>query len=240
MQSVSERGLQFVERCSTASAAACVDDFLATIRRMGFAAGACGAWVGIGRHRKVRFFFVDWPKDWIEFYEKNQFAEYDIVPIEARRRIRSFWFNSVVERFKLNEKQKQLYDAGVAFGWKDVFCVPIHGPGSMQGLVTMATREQLTLGAADCAVLEMMARAVWERCRTAEGFGMFDPKMAQLSPREVECLQWAAAGKSDTDIATLVGISSATAHFHIEQAKKRFGVKTRVEAVAVGVLQGLI
>ncbi|HEY1978811.1 MAG TPA: helix-turn-helix domain-containing protein [Xanthobacteraceae bacterium] len=63
---------------------------------------------------------------------------------------------------------------------------------------------------------------------------------AKLSPREIECLQWAAAGKSDTDIAALVGVKPATAHFHIEQAKKRLGVKSRVEAVAVGVLQGII
>jgi LuxR family transcriptional regulator, activator of conjugal transfer of Ti plasmids len=69
---------------------------------------------------------------------------------------------------------------------------------------------------------------------------MFDPGPVQLSPRELECLQWAAAGKSDTDIAVLVGIQPATAHFHIEQAKKRLGVKTRVEAVAVGVLHGMI
>jgi DNA-binding CsgD family transcriptional regulator len=128
----------------------------------------------------------------------------------------------------------------VAYGWKDVFAVPIHGPGSMQGLVTMATRETLAFDATDCAVLEMMARAVWERCRTSEGFGMFAPERVHLSPREIECLQWAAVGKSDADIAVLVGIKPATAHFHIERAKKRLGVKTRVEAVAVGVLHGVI
>jgi DNA-binding CsgD family transcriptional regulator len=42
------------------------------------------------------------------------------------------------------------------------------------------------------------------------------------------------------DIPIILGIKPATAHFHIEQAKKRFGVKTRVEAVAVGVLHGVI
>jgi DNA-binding CsgD family transcriptional regulator len=42
------------------------------------------------------------------------------------------------------------------------------------------------------------------------------------------------------DIAIILGIKPATAHFHIEQAKKRLGVKTRVEAVAVGVLHGVI
>jgi hypothetical protein len=42
------------------------------------------------------------------------------------------------------------------------------------------------------------------------------------------------------DIPIILGIKPATAHFHIEQAKKRLGVKTRVEAVAVGVLHGVI
>lgn len=89
-------------------------------------------------------------------------------------------------------------------------------------------------------VLEIMARTIWERCRTSELFGAVGPELAQLSPREIECLQWAAAGKSDNDMATLVGIKPATAHFHIEKAKKRLGVKTRIEAVAVGLLRGVI
>jgi DNA-binding CsgD family transcriptional regulator len=240
MSSAAQLGLEFIARCSAQPAAASADDFLATIRRLGFTGSACGAWAGIGRNRKVRFFFLDWPQDWIEFYQSNGFVEHDLLPIEARRRVGPYWYSDVVLRFKLTEKQKQLYDGGVAYGWKDVLAVPIHGPGSMQGLVTMATRETLALDHADCAVLEAMARTVWEHCRTSEGFGMFDPGPLQLSPRELECLQWAAAGKSDTDIAVLVGIQPATAHFHIEQAKKRLGVKTRVEAVAVGVLHGMI
>ena len=162
------------------------------------------------------------------------------MPIEARRRVGPFWFSDVFSRFKLTERQKQLYEAAFAYGWKDAFAVPIHGPGSMQGLVSMATREALALNVTDCAILEMMARAVWECCRTSEGFGMFDPDRVPLRPREIECLGWAAAGKSDAEIAILVGIKAATAHFHIEEAKKRLGVRTRVEAVAVAVLHGLV
>jgi DNA-binding CsgD family transcriptional regulator len=240
MQLMLQEGLKFIERCSASTAAIAADDFLVTILQLGFAAGACGAWAGVGRNRKVRFFFVNWPKDWIEFYEVNRFVEHDVVPIESRRRIGAFWFNDLIRGLKLTEKQKQLHDAGRAYGWQDVFAVPIHGPGSMQGLVTMATRQRLAFGAAESAVLEMMARTVWERCRTSDGFGMFEPDRVQLSAREIECLQWAAAGKSDAEIAKLTGIKPTTAHFHIEQAKKRLGVKTRVEAVAVGVLHGVI
>lgn len=240
MEPVVEEGLKFVERCTVSDAAAAAADFLATIRRMGFACAACGAWAGIGRHRQNRFFFVDWPQDWLDFYQENDFVAHDALPIESRRRVRPFWYSEVISRLKLSAKQKELYDAGVAYGWKDVFGVPIHGPGNLQGLVTMATRQELKLSPAACAVLEGMARAVWERCRTAEGFGLGVVELPKLSARELECLQWAAAGKSDADIAILVGIKPATAHFHVERAKKKLGVRTRVEAVAVGVLHGII
>jgi DNA-binding CsgD family transcriptional regulator len=240
MSSLAEQGLKFVERCATASAAASAADFLSTIRRMGFAAGACGAWVGVGPNRKHRFFFVNWPQDWIDFYEKNAFVGHDVLPIEARRRVAPFWYSELASRIKFTTKQLELHDAASAYGWRDAFAVPIHGPGSLQGLVTLATRETLTLNRADCAVLETMARAVWEHCRAAESFGTFDSDQMPLSSREIECLQWAAAGKSDADIALLVGIKPATAHFHIERVKRRLGVNTRVEAVAVGVLHGVI
>jgi DNA-binding CsgD family transcriptional regulator len=234
-----EQGLKFIERCSAAAAQEAANDFLATIRKMGFAASACGAWAGIGKNRRHRFFFVDWPADWLEFYNKNGWFEHDLLPIEARKRIAPFLWSDLMGS-NLTDKQRALYEAGWAYGWRDVFCVPIHGPGSLQGLVTMAARKDLPLTQSDRAVLEIMARTIWELCRTSEAFGTFEPGRAKLSPREIECLQWAAAGKSDTDIAALVGIKPATAHFHIEQAKKRLGVKSRVEAVAVGVLQGIV
>ena len=41
-------------------------------------------------------------------------------------------------------------------------------------------------------------------------------------------------------IAQLLGIKPVTAHYHVERAKAKFGVKTRVEAVAAAVLSGLV
>jgi DNA-binding CsgD family transcriptional regulator len=237
--SLVERGLEFVNRCSGVPAAASVADFLQIIGEKGFSTAAGGAWAGVGKNRRHRFFFVDWPADWLDFYNKNDWFQHDLLPIEARRRLAPYLWTEITAT-KLTDMQKALCDAGRAYGWREVFAVPIHGPGSLQGLVTMATRHEIALTRRERAVLEMMARTLWERCRTLEAFGTFAPDRVQLSPREIECLQWAAAGKSDGDIATVIGIKPATAHFHIEQAKKRLGVKSRVEAVAVCVLQGII
>ena len=40
-----------------------------------------------------------------------------------------------------------------------------------------------------------------------------------------------AQGKSDWEIGRMLGISESTVHKHIEDAKRRFGVSTRIQLV---------
>ncbi|TIT70729.1 MAG: helix-turn-helix transcriptional regulator, partial [Mesorhizobium sp.] len=51
--------------------------------------------------------------------------------------------------------------------------------------------------------------------------------------REYECLQWAARGKSAWDIAGILGITRRTAAFHLDNAKKKLGVRTQNQAVSL-------
>ncbi len=54
---------------------------------------------------------------------------------------------------------------------------------------------------------------------------------AELGQREVETLTWAARGKSSTEIGEILGLSKRTVDFHIERARSKLGVATRVQAV---------
>jgi DNA-binding NarL/FixJ family response regulator len=62
----------------------------------------------------------------------------------------------------------------------------------------------------------------------------------QLSQREIEALTWSARGKSSTDIAVLMKLSERTVNFHIENAIRKLGVATRIQAAVKGALLGLI
>jgi DNA-binding CsgD family transcriptional regulator len=55
---------------------------------------------------------------------------------------------------------------------------------------------------------------------------------ASLSPREAECLEWAAQGKSAWEIGAILGISRHTVSTYLENAKTKLGVRTIVQAVA--------
>lgn len=61
-----------------------------------------------------------------------------------------------------------------------------------------------------------------------------------LSSRETECLLWVSRGKSSADIGQIVGLSPRTVDSYIEKACAKLGVRTRIEAVAVGVRTGII
>jgi DNA-binding CsgD family transcriptional regulator len=61
-----------------------------------------------------------------------------------------------------------------------------------------------------------------------------------LSERERQCLELAAQGKDDWSIGSLLCISERTAHNHIERAKRRLGVCTRVQVIVHALNDGQI
>ena len=66
------------------------------------------------------------------------------------------------------------------------------------------------------------------------------PSAVSLSPREQECLQWVCRGKSSADIGTILSLSPRTVDSYLEKVCAKLRVRTRIEAVAVSVRNGLI
>lgn len=52
-----------------------------------------------------------------------------------------------------------------------------------------------------------------------------------LSKREVECLQWAAIGKTDKEIATIISLSHATIRYHIHRAGEKLYSVNRAQTI---------
>ena len=57
------------------------------------------------------------------------------------------------------------------------------------------------------------------------------PLDPRLTEREREVLDWLGAGKTDRDIATILGISPRTVHKHLQRIYEKLGVETRTAAV---------
>jgi len=58
--------------------------------------------------------------------------------------------------------------------------------------------------------------------------------------REQECLAWMAKGRSNLDIAKVLGISERTVKFHVKNIMKKLDADNRTEAVALAARSGWI
>jgi LuxR family quorum sensing-dependent transcriptional regulator len=61
-----------------------------------------------------------------------------------------------------------------------------------------------------------------------------------LTTRERDSLGFVADGKTDWEIGVILGVSEATARFHVDNARRKLGAVTRAQAVARLVNQGVI
>ena len=79
----------------------------------------------------------------------------------------------------------------------------------------------------------------FEAARRLAGFpaGCLRPR---LSRRERQCLRLLAAGRSDSVIAQILGISPETAHQYVKRARAAYDVASRAQLVACGLRDSFI
>ena len=232
-------GAAFLGRVTTGAVPALIDEFATLVRDFGVDVIAGGCWAGLGKDRQYRFFFNNWPAEWNRHYAETGFFDRDFIVAQARQSVAAFLWS---------EHQPALFDQPAAreflevnqSRWVDGFVVPIRGPGGFEGLVSFAATAALHFTPGERAILEAAARALHERCRLEIGLGVVEPATEMFSDRELSVMKWVATGKTDAKVGTLLHISRATVHFHVEQVKRRLDVHSRLQAVAILVLRGLI
>jgi len=65
-------------------------------------------------------------------------------------------------------------------------------------------------------------------------------RQVDLSQREIETLTWSARGKTSDEIASILGLSKRTVDFHIDNARAKLGVSSRIQAAVKAATGGLI
>jgi DNA-binding NarL/FixJ family response regulator len=88
----------------------------------------------------------------------------------------------------------------------------------------------------DFEVLEAILRGRLKKIRLTQSQAAADYR---LTEREIEVLKWAARGKTSEEIATIMEIKERTVNFHIDRARQRLGVATRIQAAVKAAVAGL-
>lgn len=139
----------------------------------------------------------------------------------------------------LNDRQKRaLAFISMSLNVRDGFTIPIRLDETLDGIVMFGGAEPDTSPLVR-SFLHLLAHCAFKRAHELTGAPPRKKKGA-LTARELECLRWTARGKTDAEIGVILSISARTARFHVENAKRKLGVSTRIQAVAEALKQRAI
>jgi LuxR family transcriptional activator of conjugal transfer of Ti plasmids len=184
-----------------------------------------------------------YPSAWVQRYCDNRYYQCD--PIVARSVVTTLPFNwSIHEaRGTLTKRQRRFFGEADEYGIRHGFTIPIHDRRNKAATLTLATadgrwqfdaRVERFQHELHLIALYLHARIQRSLLSGEEG------ECPTLTEREIACIQWVAWGKSATDIAEILRIRPRTVVFHVENAKRKFGVATLHQAVVKAVTHDLI
>lgn len=187
----------------------------------------------------LAFDIFGWPASKEQWWKKPLLALSSPLPIACRYEAEPFWANA--EGIHTRAPNPLLESIDLAHfsemvNARAVIAVPIHLPFGQIGAVSYSpiddTRTDLSREFARYAdQLEYHARRFITGYSRVMSRRPWIPKDCRLSKREVECLRWAAVGKTDVEIAMIIRRSCATVRFHIHNAATKLEAVNRSQTV---------
>ncbi|MFA7440635.1 MAG: LuxR C-terminal-related transcriptional regulator [Sphingomonadaceae bacterium] len=180
-----------------------------------------------------------WPASKEQWWKRPMLALSSPLPSICRYESDPFWANaSGVHTRAHNPLLDQIDLSGFAdhVNAPAAIVVPIHLPFGQIGAVSFSPlndcRDDLTrefhLYADE---LEFHSRRFVSSYSRVTSQRPWIPTNCRLSRREVECLRWAAVGKTDVEIAMILERSCATVRFHIHNAATKLEAVNRSQTV---------
>jgi LuxR family transcriptional regulator, quorum-sensing system regulator BjaR1 len=120
----------------------------------------------------------------------------------------------------------------------DGLMFPMHAIGSVPGGVSLGA-EHLDISPRAIAELEIVAQHTYFKLE--DMLGPFPYQVSiDLSPRELQVVQIAAAGKTNWEISRILGVSEETVKATISRASRKLNATNRAHAVATAIAHSLI
>jgi LuxR family transcriptional regulator, quorum-sensing system regulator BjaR1 len=176
---------------------------------------------------------------WEDHYIQQAHFEHDAIVRRLPYTLEPMIWSEFAAAGELDAGAKRIFDEAGEFGLVEGYVLPQHFiDGGVAATVLLAHDDpQIATPRARAATHILSAYFAMAVRR----FAAPDPSPPlTLSRRQRECLQWVRAGKSDRDIGDILNISEHTVSEHLEAARKKLGVRTRMQAVIEAIARKLI
>lgn len=185
---------------------------------------------------KSRILIQRMPIEWMKRYNDRSYVFRDPIVSHLQTMRVPFSWDDAYQLCPRPEDVKLIHGEACEFGLQCGHVVPVP---TLDGTVTA-----ISFGGSDVDVTEEARDALTFAAGYAVARLLHVPRETDLevhvTPREIDCLLWAAEGKSDWEIATILGISRPTVLKHVRSARDKLDAANRTHAVVKAMRRQLI
>lgn len=232
--------LDFIENISAQSdVSAMLEKLRGVVERFGFESFLLTGVPDPGRRIDGYIMLSGWNESWLERYVSQDYVQIDPIARRLQNATDPFTWSEVVEGRELTPQARRVMEEAADIGMRDGLCVPLYDLDGRRSVLSMAARS-IDLDPADKGVLHLVGMYAQNRIREMIEVRGTVTERPPLSPRERECLQWTAAGKTSWEISAILNLSQSTTDGYIASATRKLGAANRTQAVAEGIRRGFI
>jgi LuxR family quorum-sensing system transcriptional regulator CciR len=176
-----------------------------------------------------RFVRLDnYPHAWVEEWLGRGFDEVDPVHEASREVHRAFAWTELSRLIPLSSEQRLVLRRSRSFGIGRGFTLPLTEPGEVTASCSFAMHGKSPLPTHRLSCAQDIATHAFVAARRIERASRVALR-PRLSPRETECVGWLARGKSDWEIALILGISVETVRQYVKRARAAYEAVSRAQ-----------
>lgn len=173
----------------------------------------------------------NYPEEWVEELVSRGYAIDDPVHLASRRTNAGFGWSELGNLIRLERRHRRILARSRRFLGSGL-TIPANVPGEPSASCSFAVRAGRELPLARLHGAELIgahALCAARRLRPA------DPsERPHLSRRELQCLRLVALGKTDWEVAHILGLSPHTARQYVKRARAAYDTVSRAQLVAYG------
>lgn len=169
----------------------------------------------------------NYPGEWAAWFDARGLGVSDPIHRASHMTAKGFRWREVPRLIALTKNDHLVLDAARAHGIGDGFTIPANIPGEARGSCSFATADAVPLSEASLGCAQLVGLFAFEAARRIELARPSAP-LPILTDRQRECVLWVARGKTDWEIAQILGVSHATVIEHVRNARERYGTSNRL------------
>jgi LuxR family transcriptional regulator, quorum-sensing system regulator CciR len=208
---------------------------------MGFSFYALTHHVDIRRAPGPAIRLANYPSDWVDYFDDHKLGASDPVHRASHLTSVGFPWSRLSTLIDLTPRDHQVLELAARRGIGDGFTIPAHVPGESNGSCSFATGAGKPLSEAHLPLAQLVGAFAFEAARRVWRIREGGPSPApRLTDRQRDCLVWAARGKTDWEIARILGVSHETVIQYLKRARERYGVTKRTMLAIHALFDGTI